>query len=84
MSGSFCKGLGARLHRLAADVARGWWNADTFEKGAALSFYLFFSIGPIALLLISFAGMAFGDAAAKGMLFSSLSGTLGPDVATRH
>jgi membrane protein len=64
------------------DVARGWWNADTFEKGAALSYYIVFSAAPIALLTISFAGMAFGDLAAKGMLFSSLSSALGHDVAS--
>jgi membrane protein len=48
---------------------------------AAFAYVAIFSIGPLLLVLISVAGLVFGDAAANGNLFAHLSGAIGPSAA---
>jgi membrane protein len=47
------------------------------SMGAALAFYTMFSIAPLLLIVISIAGLAFGDKAAHGEIFSQIEGMLG-------
>ena len=47
------------------------------RRGAAIAFYTVTSIGPILLLVIAVAGLAFGDEAARGALFGQFRGLLG-------
>src|SRR3954470_17209247 len=58
-----------------------WSNDKGGRLGAALSYYTVFSIAPLLLLIISVAGLAFGQAAAEGRIFDQLSGLLGADAA---
>ena len=49
--------------------------------GAALSYYSVFSMAPLLLIVISIAGLVFGQEAARGELFGQLSGLMGVDAA---
>ena len=49
--------------------------------GAALSYYTVFSLGPLLLIVISVAGLVFGEDAARGEIFSQLRGLMGDDAA---
>jgi membrane protein len=59
-----------------------WRDDHARSVGAALSYYTLFSIGPLLLIVISIAGMVFGDEAARGEIFSTLREFLGPEGAT--
>ena len=58
------------------------WVADYAPSmGAALSYYSVFSLAPLLLIVISLAGLVFGQDAVRGELFGQLSGLLGSDAA---
>lgn len=58
------------------------WSDDYAPSmGAALSYYSVFSMAPLLLLVISIAGLVFGQDAARGELFSTLEGLMGADAA---
>src|SRR5688572_14915129 len=58
------------------------WSADYAPSmGAALSYYTLFSIAPLLLIVISVAGLLFGDDAVRGEVFGQLQGILGSDGA---
>ena len=66
-------------------VVDSWsaWKADYAPSmGAALSYYTIFSIAPLLVIVIAIAGLAFGDAAAKGAIFEQLRGMVGDTGAT--
>ena len=49
--------------------------------GAALAFYMIFSIAPLLLIVIAIAGLVFGEEAARGEIFYQLQGMLGTNGA---
>ena len=58
--------------------AVGAWSDDYAPSmGAALSYYTVFSMAPLLLIVISIAGLAFGEEAARGEVFGQLRGLLG-------
>jgi len=58
------------------------WSADYAPSmGAALSYYTLFSIAPLLIIVIAVAGLAFGDEAARGAIFSELRGMTGDEGA---
>jgi membrane protein len=58
------------------------WNAHGAPRlGAALAFYSVLSIGPLLLIAISVAGLAFGHDRASAYLISEMRTLLGPDGA---
>lgn len=68
---------GKDLWVLIKAAASGWVNDYAQSMGAALAYYTIFSIAPLLLIVISIAGLAFGDQAAHGAIFSQLEGLLG-------
>ena len=63
-------------------VAANCWVADYAPSmGAALSYYSVFSLAPLLLIVISIAGLIFGQDAVRGELFGQLTGLLGADAA---
>jgi membrane protein len=58
------------------------WSDDYAPSmGAALSYYSVFSMAPLLLLVISIAGLVFGQDAARGELFTTLEGLMGAEAA---
>jgi membrane protein len=58
------------------------WSDDYAPSmGAALSYYSVFSLGPLLLIVVSIAGLVFGQDAARGEVFGQLRGLMGDDPA---
>ncbi|RZL33582.1 MAG: YihY/virulence factor BrkB family protein [Rubrivivax sp.] len=58
------------------------WLADYAPSmGAALSYYTVFSLAPLLLIVLSVAGLVFGEEAVRGELFGQISGLMGPNAA---
>jgi membrane protein len=62
---------------LAKAAASGWVDDYAQSMGAALAYYTMFSLAPLLLIVVSIAGLIFGDEAARGEIFSQLEGMLG-------
>ncbi|MHB8914903.1 MAG: YihY/virulence factor BrkB family protein [Thiobacillus sp.] len=62
-------------------AATSWSDDYAPSMGAALSYYTLFSIAPLLLIVISVAGLVFGEEAARGEIFSQLNGFMGSEAA---
>ena len=60
---------------------QGWIDDRAASMGAALSYYTFFSMAPLLLIVISVAGLIMGREAAQGHLMDELVGLFGPQAA---
>ncbi len=59
------------------------WRADyAASMGAALAYYTLFSLAPLLLIVISVAGLVFGEAAARGQIQVQLDTLMGPHSAS--
>ena len=58
-----------------------WVDDYAPSMGAALAYYTLFSIAPLLLIVISIAGLAFGEDAARGQIFAELRGLMGEESA---
>ena len=65
------------LRGLVKAAAAGWVDDYAQSMGAALAFYTLFSIAPLLLIVITIAGLVFGDAAARGEIFGQLQEMMG-------
>ena len=65
------------LWGLVKAAASGWVDDYAQSMGAALAYYTMFSIAPLLLIVISTAGLVFGEQAARGEIFSQLEDMLG-------
>jgi membrane protein len=54
-----------------------WWNDKAPRLGAALAFYITFSLAPLLVLVVAIAGFAFGREAAAGQLTDQLRDLVG-------
>ena len=61
---------------LVKSAASSWIDDYAPSMGAALSYYTVFSLGPLLLIVISIAGLVFGDEAARGEIFGQLNDLL--------
>lgn len=66
---------------LLRDAAASWVDDYAASMGAALAFYTLFSIAPLLLIVVSVAGLVFGEEAARGEIFGQLSQLMGADGA---
>jgi hypothetical protein len=66
---------------LVKQAASAWVADYAPSMGAALSYYSVFSLAPLLLIVISVAGLVFGQDAVRGELFGQLSGLVGADAA---
>ncbi|MFN8578134.1 MAG: YihY/virulence factor BrkB family protein [Candidatus Sericytochromatia bacterium] len=58
------------------------WNKDkTTRMAAALSYYTIFSIPPLLIMAIAFAGFFFGQEAAQGQIVKQIQGLIGKEGA---
>ena len=77
----FKEHTGAQCWTLAKRSVAAWSDDYAPSMGAALSYYSVFSMAPLLLLVISIAGLVFGQEAARGQLFNTLQGLMGVDAA---
>jgi membrane protein len=66
---------------LMRDTVMAWIDDYAPSMGAALAFYTLFSIAPLLLIVISLAGLMFGQEAARGEIMEQLGGLVGTDSA---
>ncbi|WP_312137520.1 YihY/virulence factor BrkB family protein [Sphingobacterium sp.] len=59
----------------------GFMNEDSLKYSASLAYYTIFSLGPILVLMISLAGIFFGEEAIRGKVFTELNGLVGASAA---
>lgn len=59
-----------------------WIEHKDARLGAALAYYSVFSIGPLLVIAIGIAGLAFGQEAARGEVKDQLSGVFGQNAAS--
>ncbi len=67
----------AMVWRLAKDAAVSWRDDYAPSMGAALAYYTTFSAAPLLLIVVSVAGLVFGQEAARGEIFSQLRDLIG-------
>jgi membrane protein len=65
------------LFDLCKQAVASWSNDYAPSMGAALAYYTVFSIAPLLLIVISVAGLVFGEEAARGEIFAQLAGLMG-------
>lgn len=70
-----------QIWQLIKAAASSWSDDYAPSMGAALSYYTLFSIAPLLLIVISVAGMVFGEEAARGEIFGQLNSFMGSEAA---
>ena len=68
--------------RLIKQVAKSWLDDDVPSMGAALAYYTLFSLAPLLLIVISVAGLVFGQDAARGEIEVQLHSLMGQSGAS--
>jgi membrane protein len=63
--------------RLFKQLAQSWINDYVASMGAALAFYTLFSMAPLLLIVVSVAGLVFGQDAARGEIQNQLQSLMG-------
>ena len=66
---------------LVKHAVKSWSDDYAPSMGAAIAYYTVFSIAPLLLIVISVAGLVFGQDAARGEIVSQLGGLMGADAA---
>ena len=66
---------------LARETLAAWSDDYAASMGAALAYYTMFSIAPLLLIVISVAGLAFGEQAARGEILGQLESLMGSEGA---
>lgn len=67
----------AALWRLARQAVASWRDDNASSMGAALAYYTMFSVAPLLLIVVSVAGLVFGEDAARGEVFGQLEHLMG-------
>lgn len=67
--------------QLIASAGKIFVRDDAIKLSASLSYYTVFALGPVLLLIISIAGIFYGEAAIQGKLFSQIKGLVGNSTA---
>lgn len=70
-------GLPAAWWGLVKQVAASWRADYVPSMGAALAFYTMFSLAPLLLIVVSVAGLVFGEDAARGEIQAQLQDLMG-------
>lgn len=70
-----------RWWALLKEAVAAWSRDYAPSMGAALSYYTVFSLAPLLFIVISVAGLLFGDEAARGEVFGQLRGLMGDEAA---
>ena len=66
---------------LVKRTGSAWSDDYAPSMGAALSYYTVFSLAPLLLIVVSIAGLVFGEEAARGEIFNQIRGFMGDEPA---
>ena len=69
------------LRRLIVETALKWNTDNVLRLSAALAYYATFALSPLLVIVLSLAGVAYGDEAVRGQLDEQLRGLMGPKAA---
>lgn len=69
------------LYDLLRDTVYAYIEDEALTRGAAISYYTVTSLGPILVIVVAVAGLAFGRDAAQGAVVQELSGLMGQQSA---
>ncbi|MDZ4753621.1 MAG: YihY/virulence factor BrkB family protein [Phycisphaerae bacterium] len=58
-----------------------WYEHEAYRLGAALSYYLAFSLAPILIVVVALASLVYGESAAQGRLVEQIETTVGAQLA---
>ena len=67
------------IYEMGRDTVRAFLNGDFVVQGAALSYYTFFAIAPLFIIVLAAAGFWFGEEAARKELFGQVTQLVGTD-----
>src|SRR4030088_2215952 len=67
--------------KMLKETVLAFINDEALSRGAAIAFYTVISIGPVLLIVIAIAGLAFGQDAAQNAITAQLSGLMGQQTA---
>lgn len=70
-----------RFAQLLKDSVVAWMDDAGSSMGAALAYYTLFSIAPLVLIVVSVAGLVFGEDASRGAVVAQLASVIGPESA---
>jgi membrane protein len=70
-----------KVYNLFKSAGNGFIDDNAFKLAAALSYYTVFALGPLLIIIISLAGLFFGQEAAEGSIYHQLNGLLGQEAA---
>jgi membrane protein len=70
-----------RIYSLARATLASFVEDEALTRGAAIAFYTVTTIGPLLLIVVSIAGVFFGEDAARGAVVGQLSNLLGTQSA---
>lgn len=65
------------LWELLKETYEEWSNDNALRLGAALSYYMIFSLPPVLLIVIALAGFIFGEDAARGRIVDEIQVLIG-------
>lgn len=67
--------------QLLKEATQAWLDDYAPSMGASISYYALFSLAPLLLIVISVAGLVFGEEAAQGEIVAQLVGIMGHEGA---
>lgn len=63
--------------QVVRESVQAWVDDRCASLGASLAYYTLFSLAPLLLIVVSVAGLMFGEEAARGEVFAQLEGLMG-------
>ncbi|MHB1178916.1 MAG: YihY/virulence factor BrkB family protein [Daejeonella sp.] len=60
-----------------------FWDDNALKMSASLAYYTIFAIAPLLLIIVSLAGIIYGQEAAQGKIFAELNKFVGSDAANQ-
>ena len=72
-----------RLFKLIGDAGNSFLDDEGFKLSASLSYYMIFALGPVLIIIISLAGILYGDgrAGVQGEVYEQLNVIVGSETA---
>lgn len=74
-------GVMHRLVTLLKDTGKEFIDEDPFTIAAALSYYTLLSMAPLLLMIVSIAGLVYGEEAARGQVLGTFESAVGAEAA---